>query len=325
MVRRHLISLFLASALCGVARPTAGSPPIEPATFHWKGESRIIKFHSKVPVGTLRVLMLKATDGSPLPEPSLGPAVGAVSVPKDREVSLVVSYDGSLYLAWLDSLGPNDLQGLEFITTGLTDDGLQHIEHLSGLKRLDLRDNELTDKALEHMAPLKKLESVALDRLGITDEGLKILSNFQSLKYLSLSHNNLDGSGLKYLKNLKNLHCIDISSTPMNGQPLKYLDQQELSDLNAMSSKVSDADCAIFRNLKLTGTLSLSKCAISNAGLRNLGTLPRLRQLWVMGTQIDAKGVQAFKRTNPRCQVIWDPNADAEHTKMMKRLSDEIK
>lgn len=90
----------------------------------------------------------------------LGPAQGAVDVPANQELLLVV------YPAWKDDLSPlakldpSDLQGLHLRPAPIGDTQLDHIAHLTGLRTLDLRETQVTVGGLSRlrgMTNLKKL------------------------------------------------------------------------------------------------------------------------------------------------------------------------
>ncbi len=73
----------------------------------------------------------------------LGEAQGEVHVPAGKRLSLTVNQSASKDLSWLLKLGPDDLYGLGFsvllVEPDKPSDGcMEHIAHLTGLRRFEL-------------------------------------------------------------------------------------------------------------------------------------------------------------------------------------------
>ena len=102
-----------------------------------------------------------------------------------------------------------------FGSRGLSDKGMAHLQGLTNLVLLDLRNESfsaaepkalrVTDAGLKHLAGCTKLEYLNLQGQHITDEGLKHLSGMTNLQTLSLSFSGITDEGLKHLYGLQKL------------------------------------------------------------------------------------------------------------------------
>ena len=77
--------------------------------------------------------------------------------------------------------------------------GLQHLEHLYSLEKLDLSGTAITDDGLKHVAELDSLRILRLGRTSVTDEGLEALKGMGELVNLYLDDNVTD-EAVKRLK-----------------------------------------------------------------------------------------------------------------------------
>jgi zinc protease len=53
--------------------------------------------------------------------------------------------------------------------------------------------------------------------------------------------------------------------------------------------------------------LQLNETDVTNAGLKSLAQLPKLRRLYVEGTAVDDAGAMQFRAALPKCEVWWGP------------------
>ena len=59
--------------------------------------------------------------------------------------------------------------------------------------------------------------------------------------------------------------------------------------------------------------LDLAETSISDKTLEELKKLPRLRQLFVGGTQVNAAAVSRVRQDRPDCQITWyEPGPEVE-------------
>lgn len=104
----------------------------------------------------------------------LGLAQGAVEIPANQEVLLVVYPAWKRDLSPLDKLEPDDLQSLHLRAATIDDTQLTHIGRLTGLRTLDLRDTDVTEAGLIHLHELVNLRKLWLPRRLRVEESVRL-------------------------------------------------------------------------------------------------------------------------------------------------------
>jgi hypothetical protein len=122
-----------------------------------------------------------------------------------------------------------DLRG-----TRVTDAGLKHLGGLSRLAALSLgdgpaagsagtpRSGRITDDGLDEVARLAGLRELTLDSTSVTDEGLARLQPLSGLAVLTLKDNGLRGPGLAHLKGMK-LNTLHLEEDALDEDELRHL------------------------------------------------------------------------------------------------------
>lgn len=153
------------------------------------------------------------------------------------------------------------------------DEGLSSLQHLPGLKFLNLYGATATDDGLRQLGTLVGLESLDLMRTPITDAGLPHLASLRNLRTLSLDNNpaitNAALPSIARLKSLRSLSLIGTSVTDIG--PLAVLPQLESLDLQGTN--------------------------VTSDGLAELHRFHSLRVLRLAGNDVDAFALQFVSRT----------------------------
>lgn len=107
------------------------------------------------------------------------------------------------------------LLGLNFIASGLGDNGLLQISKIRQLKELHVDGTPITDAGLAHVSGLR-LKSLSLSSTAVSDDGLSSLQDMRSLETLNLGDTRVTDAGLAKLHgltSLKNLNLLDTKVT----------------------------------------------------------------------------------------------------------------
>ncbi len=88
----------------------------------------------------------------------------------------------------------------ELVPHDVRDGDIAPLEHLTGLKELDLHDQPIADAGLAHLVPLAKLEKLTLSETDITDAGLKHLEGLGHLSYLDVKYTKVTRQGVERLR-----------------------------------------------------------------------------------------------------------------------------
>jgi hypothetical protein len=90
----------------------------------------------------------------------------------------------------------------------LSDADASLLGDLTSTKRLDLDDTGLTDDGLAHLNRLIHLTALHLDRTAITDEGVPHLGAMTNLQDLTLDGTNVTEDGIEKLTGLKDVKIL---------------------------------------------------------------------------------------------------------------------
>jgi internalin A len=170
----------------------------------------------------------------------------------------------------VESLGGTVVRGpdgniveVSLARTGATDNDLERVVQIKGLKRLDLSFTYVTDVGIERLRELPQLEELTLDATeALTDASTSYLRANKQLRKLVLRGTDITDVGMPALATLTNLKSLDLSQTMIGNVGLESL--PALSELE---------------ELDLGGT------RITGTNLNFLKLLPKLRKLSFNGIQ----------------------------------------
>lgn len=113
------------------------------------------------------------------------------------------------------------VEKLSLAHTGVTDEGMVHVKHISDLKDLDLTGTQITDEGLSLMGAPQSLGFLNLSQTQITDRGIAILADKCSLLGLTLAGCHISDQCVKDLARIKSLCMLDVSNTPLTDQGIR--------------------------------------------------------------------------------------------------------
>jgi Leucine-rich repeat (LRR) protein len=222
----------------------------------------------------------------------LGEAQGEVRVPASKRLSLTVNQTGWKDLSWLSKLGPDDLYGLGFSVLLVepdkpSDQCMEHIAHLTGLKHLSLDRTDVTDKGFKYIGSLSSLEYLDLP-YRVTDGGMAYLGELSSLKglYLGELGSQVTDAGLRHLAKLTALEELALWGEHMGDAGLVHLrGLPRLEYLCLYSTHFTDNGLVHLQNLPALRILSVyeGRASITNAGLVHIAQMPKLEILCLGG------------------------------------------
>jgi hypothetical protein len=116
---------------------------------------------------------------------------------------------------WLDDewMEPFDtVTDVHLAETPATDNTLQQLGWLAGLRGLHLGGTRVTDAGLAYLNDLHQLERLSLDETQITDTGLTHLQRLTNLKFLNVAATRVTDAGISELK--RALPKLTVSKVP---------------------------------------------------------------------------------------------------------------
>jgi hypothetical protein len=218
-------------------------------------------------------------------------ARGKVHIPDGKRVILCIRGIGvtpERYRTALESLGPNDLYGLQFFTINpvhIGDDLIVPITRLTGLKKLGLSSVGVSPRGLALLAQLPQIEELSTP-MGLSDAGMAEIAKMQSIKRLHVARDQLTDAGLRSLGKLASLEVLDLYGNPrMTDDGLK-----SLTHLHSL------------RYLRLG-----KEGHFTDRGMAHLASLPSLKVLWLDTPNITDEGLRrlAPSRSLERLNMYW--------------------
>jgi len=103
------------------------------------------------------------------------------------------------------------------------DQGLAHLQWLTGIEQLSLEGPQVTDAWLTNIRLLEDLTSLTLKRTSITDEGLAHVVGLPRLEQLSLLYLPIGDNAVQHLGQLKNPQILRIFGTLMTPPAIAQL------------------------------------------------------------------------------------------------------
>ena len=123
---------------------------------------RQVRFPTERSMGTLWIRNSESTAENYAFWESWGEARGVVTIPAGKDLRLVVGPQSATDLSPLSTFRPDDLQYLQLSGTRVSNAGLAHFRHLTGLKVLWLYDTPISDAGLVHLRGLTGLRVLNL-------------------------------------------------------------------------------------------------------------------------------------------------------------------
>src|SRR5689334_7004841 len=142
---------------------------------------------------------------------------------------------------WIEAQGGEVVRGPEgsivevsLARTWATDNDLERVVELKGLKRLDLSFTYVTDQGIERIQQLQQLEELTLDTAEfITDAAASYLRANRRLRKLNLRGTDVTDISLPHIAGLTALRSLDLSYTQLGDVGIESLPAlTELEELN---------------------------------------------------------------------------------------------
>lgn len=165
----------------------------------------------------------------------------------------------------------------------VNDAALQTMASLPELMELKLSGkHKVTPEGMAILIGAPQLWSLKLESAGITNEHLRMVALLRPLSKLSLQDNPITDGGVAELAQLENLEALNLSNC-------LHLSNETLKTV------------ATFR--KLT-RLDAQNVPFGDRGMKYLYNMPRLRELWISGSNTTGKGRHDLRNALPNQTLI---------------------
>ena len=207
--------------------------------------------------------------------------VVAVSLSGDTEADEIAAHIGCLH----------DLRRLQFEHTDVTDAGLHHLRSLTKLRKLELRNPHVTGDGLACLAGMTRLQELSLGGEQLDGRGFGHLANLRRLVELTIDGGKFSDDDLTPLAALATLESVSVTNiAKVGGAFARHLSgSPQLRRIVCLDS-VTDEGLASIAGLTSLESLYLEG-PFSDVGLRQFGTLSRLRSLEIASEHVTDAGV----------------------------------
>lgn len=272
--------------------------------------TRTVKFPEKIQIGRIYQAISANTPGR-----FLGPASGAVTIPADTKLFLVLDPRTAQRPEVLAGLAPDAIYAMRVKFGEAKDPLLQSVSRLSDLAALDVVEGDFSNAGIAKLSNLKKLERLTLINCMIDGTCLAPLKGLQKLNHLDASDNVLTPAGVEAVSNLSSLTQLVIARTAVN--------DKELAGLTKLKH-LEHLDISGNRAITINGLIPLKACArLSNLRIRNTSISPRdllqlkglpLTNVELSVYEIDKDELEALNKAFPKCRYskLNKPNQDEQ-------------
>lgn len=190
----------------------------------------------------------------------------------------------------------------------ITDDGIQHLGALTGLKKLKCNGEGVTDRSAGVFASFSELEVLELLDTGVTGETIDALTCEGSLSQLVLNGSvRIAPEAFGRLNRFRELTELYLNNTRItNGQLAALSELPLLKRLNLAVTSIDDAGLVGLTRFPTLEFLVLHRTSVTDAGVDSLSRLKALRTLDVTGTQISEDGLKRLREALPDCVIKAD-------------------
>ncbi|HXY34650.1 MAG TPA: protein kinase [Planctomycetaceae bacterium] len=176
----------------------------------------------------------------------------------------------------------------------VTDAGLACFKRCKNLKSLELWATKYGDAGLANFKDCKELRELYLEGDEVTDSGLAIFKDC-NLTAFGLASTNVTDRGLAYFKNCKNLESLSLRfmAQVSDAGLAQFQDCTKLKFVDLYATKITDSGLAhLSRCVNLEElNVAFGSQKVSDASMRHIGTMRRLKKLWLGGNPVTNAGL----------------------------------
>lgn len=189
--------------------------------------------------------------------------------------------------------GIQNLVTLRLNDTKITGEGLRYLNELSTLLRLELSNTPVNNAGMEQISSLKHLSSLQLDKTQVGDAGMKQIDRLKNLKALRLEDTQISDASMEPIGKLKELTNLYVANTRISNAGLQHITNlSNLQTLDLCGTRFDEAGLRDIQKLTNLKNLFLNNCfGLNDEGLKHIGALKGLSQLYIANTQVSEDGI----------------------------------
>ncbi len=237
---------------------------------------------------------------APTATPTISPTPETPEQTIQRILGVQREYLADNHIAQLASLGEH----VELITTmnlarsKVTDSGISYLPKFTKLDSLDAGSLQLTAAGIEQIGKIETLEQLSLAFVPVTDDMLESLTGLTNLRVLNLTSTRITDAGFEHLAKLPALDTLIVNSTQIDGSGLAHLNEriEEFKYISVDRTRLRDDAIVHLKGAASIEALSAVGCFITDEGLKVLGSLGTLKQLYLSENQLSFQAGAQLRR-----------------------------
>lgn len=187
----------------------------------------------------------------------------------------------------------------------ITEIYLQQLEEIKSGERNTLLVDQgpVSDQELEAIRGMDGLKTIVLDEGMITDVGMEAISTVPELMHLRVRFSQISDAGLSHLVRAKKLRVINLPQAQISEAGVAQLGElPSLRQLRIGGDGLNDISLAV---AKLEGlrAIHLINVPVTDAGLKAMATMPHLESLYLDSPQVTEAGWQWLFDNHPELHV----------------------
>ncbi len=180
------------------------------------------------------------------------------------------------------------------------------VTQLKSARTIVLDGRAVTDVHLEHLIGLKQLEVLELHDTFVSDSGLARLNKLTQLREVHWALGwSVTDRGLSELGKLKNLESLSVTQVTRASdawlKDLKGLVKLRKLDVERMA--ITDRGVELLSRLPALEYLDLSETSVTDGCLRHLQKMRKLRFVSLANTEVTARALQVFRQERPDVRI----------------------
>ncbi len=203
--------------------------------------------------------------------------------------------DGALKIEWADLSG-----------TKIGDETLKRLGKLTKLHNLSIAGTPITGAGLAHLQGCDQLAALTIAGTKIGDVGMANLRRLPNLRTLHMYYCEFTDDMLVHCKTYPTLLNLNLNSTAIKGHGLVHLKGYPLEILALSNTQVSDAELKHLRHLPKLKELELNLSKITDEGIVHIIECKGLKELHLNNSAVTDAGIKRLTAALPGCRVHWD-------------------
>lgn len=189
-------------------------------------------------------------------------------------------------------------ESFELSGEAVIDRDLKPLASMTGLRSLNLRDNNLDGTGLTVAKNMPFLNKLNLSGNPLSDQGVFVISQLDQVRNLEIKEVRLSAQSVSYIGEMKKLVKLELDSSELADKCLGSLSKMPLlEELSINKQKqMSDRSIKLLLNLPSLKSIDVSDTKVSGVGFERPDRFPQLEQITFKGNRLSGQGFKTLAK-----------------------------